>query len=606
MKKRILSLVLALCLLASLLPVAVFATEGEAQEGLAAPVVELKQDDDGSYYLSWERVPGAVSYEVYRSTNGTKYTLWGWPKYARHNISRSDAGNRFYYKVIALDGNGNCSADSNVIERLVQLEQPQITVTKDAATGLISISWEPVIACSQYKVYRSTTGEEGSWKRISTTSKTSVTNTKNMVLGTEYFYKVVAIGKIEEANSIDSEVKSAVYNLVKPVVTVAYDSAKNGVKVSWEPIEGAVQYKVYRSLTGEDGSWSRISTTTKTTVTNTKNFDRAQKYYYKVIALAENEAGNSEYSDVQVYLGKLPAPEVTVSNIASSGKIQIKWTKVDGAVKYELYRATSKNGTYKLLSTTKGTSFKNTSATAGTTYYYKVRALAEDPNANSDYSAIKSRTCDLPCPTLTAGVNTKGQPKVTWKAVEGAVSYKVYRSTTLDGSYSLTKTTTSTTYTNTTAVAYETYYYKVVAVASNTAANSAKSEAKAISCTTVNITPSKVSKDFVARVNEYREYLDIDALEWYKDGELACRTRAAEYRIDFSEDRPDGRSAEKLLEANGLQIELGFSADATAEDLVDTLMYYAAYEDYADILLYEGWNYAVVACNNGYWCIMLG
>ena len=606
MKKRILALVLALCLLASLLPVAVFATEVETQEGLAAPVVELKQDDDGSYYLSWERVPGAVSYEVYRSTDGAKYTLWGWPKYARHNISRGDAGNRFYYKVIALDKDGNCSADSNVIEHLVRHEQPQITVTKDEATGLISISWEPIIACSQYKVYRSTTGEEGSWTRISTTSKTSVTNTKNMVLGTEYFYKVVAIGKIEEANSIDSEVKSAVYTLVKPIVTVAYDSAKNGVKISWEPIEGAVQYKVYRSLTGEDGSWSRISTTTKTTVTNTKNFDRTQKYYYKVIALAENEAGNSEYSDVQVYLGKLPAPEVTVSNIESSGKIQIKWTKVDGAVKYELYRATSKTGTYTLLSTTKGTSFKNTSATAGTTYYYKVRALAADPAANSDYSAVKSRTCDLPCPVLTAGVTTKGQPKVTWKAVDGAVSYKVYRSTTLDGNYSLTKTTTSTTYTNTTAVAYETYYYKVVAVASNTAANSAKSAAKGISCTTVNITPSKLSKDFVNRINEYRDYFGIDELEWHKDGELTCRTRAAEYHLDFTGDRPDGRSVDKMLEAGKVQIELGLQADATAEDVVDVLMYYDDYEDYAAILMYEGWDYAVVACNNGYWCIMFG
>ena len=606
MKKRILALVLALCLLTSLLPVAVFATEVETQEGLAAPVVELKQDDDGSYYLSWERVPGAVSYEVYRSTDGAKYTLWGWPKYARHNISRGDAGNRFYYKVIALDKDGNCSADSNVIEHLVRHEQPQITVTKDEATGLISISWEPIIACSQYKVYRSTTGEEGSWTRISTTSKTSVTNTKNMVLGTEYFYKVVAIGKIEEANSIDSEVKSAVYTLVKPIVTVAYDSAKNGVKVSWEPIEGAVQYKVYRSLTGEDGSWSRISTTTKTTVTNTKNFDRTQKYYYKVIALAENEAGNSEYSDVQVYLGKLPAPEVTVSNIESSGKIQIKWTKVDGAVKYELYRATSKTGTYTLLSTTKGTSFRNTSATAGTTYYYKVRALAADPAANSDFSAIKSRTCDLPCPVLTAGVTTKGQPKVTWKAVDGAVSYKVYRSTTLDGNYSLTKTTTSTTYTNTTAVAYETYYYKVVAVASNTAANSAKSAAKGISCTTVNITPSKLSKDFVNRINEYRDYFGIDELEWHKDGELTCRTRAAEYHLDFTGDRPDGRSVDKMLEAGKVQIELGLQADATAEDVVDVLMYYDDYEDYAAILMYEGWDYAVVACNNGYWCIMFG
>ena len=331
-----------------------------------------------------------------------------------------------------------------------------------------------------------------------------------------------------------------------------------------------------------------------------------QKYYYKVIALAENEAGNSAYSEVKTYMGKLAKPEVSVSNIASSGKIKVSWTKVDGAVKYEVYRATSKTGTYKLLITTKNTSINNTSTTAGKTYYYKVRALAEDPACNSNYSSVKSRTCDLPRPTTTAGLNTKGQPKLTWKAVDGAVSYKVYRSTTLDGSYSLMKTTTSTTYTNTTAAAYETYYYKVVAVASNTAANSAKSEAKGISCTTVNITPSKLNKDFVARVNEYRDYFGIDELEWHKDGELTCRTRAAEYRIDFTGERPDGRSVEKMLEAGKVQIELGLQADATAEEVVDTLMYYDDYEDYAALLMYEGWDYAVVACNNGYWCIMFG
>lgn len=516
MKKRILALVLALCLLTSLLPVAVFATEGETQEGLAAPVVEVKQKSNGDYYLEWNRVDGAVSYEVYRSTDGSKYTLWNWTSTYITGFTpfQSEAGGQYYYKVVALDENGNRSAYSNVVTLLLQLKQPQLTVNRVNSTGLI--------------------------------------------------------------------------------------------KISWDEVPYAVQYKVYRSLTGEDGSWSRISTTTKTTVTNTKNYDRAQKYYYKVIALAENEAGNSAYSEVKSCVGKLAQPVVTVSNIESSGKIKITWTKVDGAVKYEIYRATSKTGTYSLLYTTKNNAFNNTSATAGTTYYYKVRALAADPAANSDFSAVKSRTCDLPCPVLTAGVNTKGQPKVTWKAVDGAVSYKVYRSTTLDGSYSLTKTTTSTTYINTTAVAYETYYYKVVAVASNTAANSAKSAAKGISCTTVNITPSKLSKDFVARVNDYREYNDIDVLEWHKDGELTCRTRAAEYHIDFTGNRPDGRSVEKMLEAGKVQIELGLQADATAEDVVDVLMYYDDYEDYADILMYEGWDYAVVACNNGYWCIMFG
>lgn len=53
-----------------------------------------------------------------------------------------------------------------------------------------------------------------------------------------------------------------------------------------------------------------------------------------------------------------------------------------------------------------------------------------------------------------------------------------------------------------------------MAAASNTEANSAYSVAKGIASTSVNITPSKLNKDFVARVNEYREYFGIDALEW--------------------------------------------------------------------------------------------
>ena len=671
MKKRIVSLVLALCLLASLLPVAVFATEGETtgtcvdgciydsvvvegtctedgyvrhtctgcghtydeptgtighkykegkcircgieKEPPAAPVIHVNYEEylkSGAYCLDWEYIPDIDHYELYRSTDGVKFKDWGGVSGRSSRYSPDAAyspyGQTIYWKIRAVDKDGATSEFSNVVSGVRRLGQPQVTASRDASTGNIKISWEPVNKAVQYKVYRSTTGEDDSWSRISTTTKTTVTNTKNMVPGTTYYYKVIALGENAGADSIYSEVVSCTYTLTQPVVTASYDAAKKGIKISWEPIPGAVQYKVYRSTSGRTGTWSRISTTTKTTVTNTKNVSLTQKYYYKVIALAENAAGNSDYSEACVYFGKLAQPQVTLSNIESSGKITISWEKVDGAVKYEVYRATSKTGTYSRLTTTKNTSVNNTSVTAGKTYYYKVRAIAEEASANSDFSAVQSRTCTLARPTTTAGVTTKGQPKVTWKAVEGAVSYKVYRANTANGTYKLMKTTTSTTYTNTSATTYGTYYYKVEAVASKSAANSAMSVAKGISATSVNITPSKVSKDFVNRVNEYREFLEVNELEWHKDGELACRTRAAEYRISLSSERPNGNSCKKIWQSAGVVIELGFQANASAQDLVDALMFYEEYADYAAILLYEEWTYAVVAQNNGYWCIMLG
>ena len=711
MKKRIVSLILALCLLVSVLPVAVFATEGEAAEpcaevettlaapvltasnipatgaihleweavegavkyhvycsqdvretyallatvtdtelihsdaklhvrydyyvvaedaqgncsepsdfvgkirGLAQPVLTIENASNGQIRLVWDPVEGARSYSIYYSYDGEDYRSIGWTVGSDEEsvlLDRPATGEVVYYKMkaegryVAESGLYAESAFSEPVVYSNKLATPQVTVTTVESTGMIKVSWKPIAGAVQYKVYRSTSGKTGTYSRITTTTKTAVTNTKNMVPGQRYYYKVIALAETASGNSDYSEQQSAVCTLPQPVVTVTYNAAKNGAQISWEPIEGATQYKLYRSTSGKTGTFSRLTTTTKTSVTNAKNFDKAGKYYYKVIAVAENTAGNSAASQAAIYVGKLAQPVVTLSNIASSGKIKVSWQAVEGATGYQVYRATSKTGTYSLLTTTKNTSVSNTSTTAGKTYYYKVMAVADNEAANSDFSEVKSRTCDLPRPVTTAGLNTKGQPKVTWEAVDGAVSYEVYRATTKDGTYKLMKTTTSTSYTNTSITTYETYYYRVVAVASNTAANSAKSVARGITSTSVNISSSKLKKDFVSRVNEYREYMGIEALEWHTDGELTCRTRAAEYCIDFTDERPDGRSVEKMLEAGGVLFELGLLADATAEEVVDTLMYYDDYEDFAVILLYDGWEHAVVACNNGYWCIMLG
>ena len=126
--------------------------------------------------------------------------------------------------------------------------------------------------------------------------------------------------------------------------------------------------------------------------------------------------------------------------------------------------------------TTENTKYINTSAVAGKTYYYKVKAIAENTDANSAYSAVKTRTCDLPRPEVTIALRSKdGKPRLKWDAVDGAVEYKIYRATSKNGDFTVIKTTTSTSFTNTAAEAGTTYYYRVVAVASRNAANSAKS-----------------------------------------------------------------------------------------------------------------------------------
>lgn len=174
---------------------------------------------------------------------------------------------------------------------------------------------------------------------------------------------------------------------------------------------------------------------------------------------------------------KLATPEIKLSNEAASGKIKIKWEPVKNAVSYKVYRSVDKTK-WTLLITTKNTSVVNKNAIAGKKYYYKVKAIASDTTYNSAFSIVKYRTCDLAKPEITLSTKTEnGKTIVSWKKIDKAVSYKVYRSKDKK-SWTLMKTTTNTSVTHTGGVAGVKYFYKVKAIASKSAANSAFSAIK--------------------------------------------------------------------------------------------------------------------------------
>ena len=262
-----------------------------------------------------------------------------------------------------------------------------------------------------------------------------------------------------------------------PVVKASNVASSGKVKLTWEKIEGATEYKIYRA-TSKDGEYKLIKTTAGTSFTNT-SAKAGSTYYYKVKAIHSNSSANSICSEIVSRACDLPQPVVKASNVASSGKVKLTWSEVEGAKEYEVYRATSKDGEYKLMKTTTGTSYTNTSAKAGSTYYYKVKAIHSKSSANSAYSEIVSRTCDLARPVVSIKLKD-GNPRLTWEKVDGAKEYQVYRATSKNGEYKLMKTTTGTAYTNTSAKAGKTYYYKVKAIHSNSSANSAYSSVDSI------------------------------------------------------------------------------------------------------------------------------
>ena len=85
--------------------------------------------------------------------------------------------------------------------------------------------------------------------------------------------------------------------------------------------------------------------------------------------------------------------EINVTgSVNLAGNPKLSWDKVDGAVSYKVYRATSADGEYKLMKTTTGTSYTNTNNKAGTTYRYYIVAVAEKTSANSAASNVVKLT----------------------------------------------------------------------------------------------------------------------------------------------------------------------------------------------------------------------
>ena len=303
-----------------------------------------------------------------------------------------------------------------------------------------------------------------------------------------------------------------------PSLSITTDAATGKPVLKWGEDDNAIGYVVYRA-NYKDGDYFEWATVDGTKFVDTKA-EVGKTYYYFVYALDLNKHMVSQ-SAIKSITCDCARPVVSITTNASSGKPSLKWNAVDGAAKYEVYRATSKNGTYTKMYTTTSTSYTNSTAVPGTTYYYKVKAICgKSSYGNSAYSVVKSITCDCARPTVTVKCNENtGKPVLSWKAVDGASKYYIYRSTDGGKTYKYWDSTSKTSYTNSGAEAGKTYYYKVKAVCGKSSyGNSAQSLAKSIVCdcakpvlsiTAVNGKP-KLSWNAVDGATKYWVYRSTD------------------------------------------------------------------------------------------------
>ena len=404
--------------------------------------------DNGKYYCldaTWDE--GQTNY---------RYFLKGTTEFGQDHTVITDENNTYFwnqYPVSATDFDPNAPLPPAA---------PTVTMTY-SDSGKPKLTWNAVSGATSYRVFRSESRGTG-YSLLGTTTATSYTNT-GAAVGKTYYYRVKAVNSVGTSgysNIVSGKAKAAAP--AAPSVTIG-NSSTGKPQLTWKAVSGAVKYEVYRS-TRQNSGYSLLGTTTSTSYVNT-GASTGTTYYYRVKAVNRNGMA-SGYSNIVSGKAKAAAPaapSVTAGN-SSTGKPRLTWKAVSGAVSYRIYRSESRGTGYSLLGTTSSTSYVNTGAAAGKTYYYRVKAVNRDGMA-SGYSNIvsgKAKAAAPAAPSVTAGNSSTGKPRLTWKAVSGAVSYRIYRSESRGTGYSLLGTTSSTSYVNTGAAAGKTYYYRVKAV----------------------------------------------------------------------------------------------------------------------------------------------
>jgi predicted chitinase len=349
---------------------------------------------------------------------------------------------------------------------------PQNIVVKPGLDNA-KVTWTPVTGADGYSVWYTTAPNEyfnGTYVSADEKEYTIW----GLTPGVTYYFKVNAYQMVDgrQIDSPDSKLVSAKTVLAGVTAPKAAEAGYDKIKLTWTKSSEATGYEIYRS-DSSTGTYSKIATITNNyTVSYTNSgLITGKKYFYKIRAY-RTISGKNYYSSYSSSVNATPVLKGTTVKAASAGynNVKVSWTVVSGAHGYEVYRATTKTGTYSNVKTiTSGStvSYNNTSLTTGKTYYYKVRAyrVISGKKVYSSFSSITSAVPVLAAPSkISLSKASSTAIKVYWTKVSEASGYEIYRSTQKTGTYTNIKTITSPStinYTNTSLQKGKTYYYKV-------------------------------------------------------------------------------------------------------------------------------------------------
>ena len=308
----------------------------------------------------------------------------------------------------------------------------------------ITVTWEAAANAVTYTVYRKVAGTNN-WviiaRNVDGTSYTDAT----VKAGESYTYTVrgvAADGRTMSKGYDRTGVTAKAYSASAVPADVTMTAAKaniGSITVTWEAAEGAKTYTVYRKPTGTN-NWAIIARSVDGTSYDDTTAKVGESYTYTVRGVAPDGKTMSKSYDRTGVTAAMTAAVATPDDVtmttakAATGSITVMWEAAENAKTYVVYRKAAGTNNWAIIArNVTGTSYTDSTVSAGESYTYTVRGVASDGKTMSKSYDHDGVTASVPASRVPADVTMVSAKAdsagilVTWKAASAAQTYTVYR-----------------------------------------------------------------------------------------------------------------------------------------------------------------------------------
>ena len=351
---------------------------GEFKNSMPVPknvAGELVLNDNNSLVISvtWDAIKIAETYQIFRSNSssgsfvsvaeGVKTNSW---------TDQSPLKGSNYYRVVA-DGHGYTSSQSNSsAEVKCSLAAPtniagELTLTDNGF--VIKVMWNAVKFAEGYTIYRSSS-YSGTFTKLAENVTTSSWIDESPIFGNN-FYRIEATGHgLTSAYATAQDAVNCSLDVPQNFKSeLVVNGTKLAINVSWDGVEYAEKYNVYR-CNSSSGTYSLVGE--NLTSTSWKDENPLSGYnYYKVEACGHGlTSQKSNYTSISY---SISTPQnVTANMVLSNNQLVacVSWDAVTFAESYIVYRSSSYSSGYvEVARNVTSTSWNDESPMDGYNYY---------------------------------------------------------------------------------------------------------------------------------------------------------------------------------------------------------------------------------------------